>query len=128
MKGNHLVLRFTACVSMLPPLLTLVSYRMPPTLFYDILIFFFLGVTAQGIWLGFPNALLDISPDDNRPTYVGFMNTMIAPVLFLPAIGGALIDYLSFAILFILSLLASFAAIFFAMRFNLSRKDIRLQL
>ena len=121
-KGNHHVLRLTAAVSMLPPLLILTSYRIPPLLFYDLFIFFLLGVTAQGIWLGFPNALLDISPDEKRPTYVGFMNTMIAPVLFLPAIGGMLIDYLSFTILFAISFIASLFAIFFALQFNVAQK------
>jgi MFS family permease len=121
-KGNHHVLRLTAVVSMFPPLLILASYRTPPMLLYDLFIFFLLGVTAQGIWLGFPNALLDISPDEKRPTYVGFMNTMIAPVLFLPAIGGILIDYLSFTMLFALSFIASLFAIFFALRFSSIQK------
>jgi MFS family permease len=129
-KGNQHVLSLTAAVSMLSPLLILVSYRFPPSLFYDLAIFFFLGVTAQGIWLGFPNALLDIAPEERRPTYIGFMNTMIAPVLLLPALGGILVDYLSFAVLFSISFAASLLAILFGLKFSRAQKAFaaRLQL
>lgn len=122
-KGNHFVLRGTAVISILPPVLILSSYTLPVSLFFDLFIFFLLGATIQGIWLGFPNALLDISPDEKRPTYVGFMNTMIAPVLFLPSIGGLLIDYISFKVLFTLSLLASIMAFFFAIKLNIKRGE-----
>lgn len=121
-RGNHQVLRFTAAVSMLPPLLILVSHRVPAHLSYDLLIFFLLGVTTQGTWLGFPNALLDIAPEEKRPTYVGFMNTMIAPVLFLPAIGGILIDYLSFTMLFTISFAASIVAVFFSFKYGSAQR------
>jgi MFS family permease len=121
-KGNHYVLCLTAAVSMLSPLLILVSYRISPLLVYDLFIFFLLGITIQGVWLGFPNALLDISPDEKQPTYVGFMNTMISPVLFLPAIGGILIDFLSFSTLFTISFTASLFAILFAIKFYRAQK------
>ncbi|MCK4576832.1 MFS transporter [candidate division WOR-3 bacterium] len=124
-KGNHLVLRGTAAISILPPILILLSYIKHINLAYDLFIFFLLGVTIQGIWLGFPNALLDISPSEKIPTYVGFMNTMIAPVLFLPIIGGLLIDYVSYNVLFSLSLSASILAFFFSMKFSLKKDIIR---
>jgi len=126
-KGNHFVLRGTAMVSLLPPLLILLSNILHVSLFFDLFIFFLLGVTIQGIWLGLPNALLDISPEEKRPTYVGFMNTMTAPVLFLPIIGGLLIDYISFNILFIFSLLASIIAFYFAMKLNIERHPIKAE-
>ena len=117
-KGNHLVLRLAALVTALPPILVFTSYLFNPNLIFDLSIFFLLGFGIQGIWVGFPNALLDISPENKRPTYVGFMNTMIAPVLFLPTVGGLIIDYVSFNSLFVLSLLASISAFIFATKFK----------
>ena len=65
--------------------------------------------------------LRDISPNERRTTYVEFINTMITPVLFLPIVDGLLIDYISFNILFILSILASIVAFMFAMKLNIQR-------
>jgi len=123
-KGNHSVLRVTAIISILPPSLIMISHFFPPNLCFALVIFIFLGITIQGTWLGFPNALLDIAPDKKRPTYVGFMNTMIAPALFLPIVGGILIDKYSFYIVFIISFLASIFAFFFSMKFNTERGNI----
>jgi len=122
-KGNHYVLRVTSVVSILPPSLILITCLFPVTLYFDLFIFFLLGASIQGLWLGFPNALLDISPDERRPTYVGFMNTMITPILFLPIVGGLLIDYISFNILFIVSILASIVAFMFAMKLKIQRGE-----
>jgi MFS family permease len=119
--GNHIVLRYTSLISILPPILILSSNLFPFSLLLDLLIFFLLGVSIQGIWLGFPNALLDISPDKKIPTYAGFMNTMISPVLFLPMIGGLLVDHLSFFILFSISIVASVFALLFSQRFSIRR-------
>jgi len=121
-KGNHIVLKWTSVISILPPTLILISYLFSANLLYDLLIFLLLGITIQGVWLGFPNALLDISPDGKRPTYVGFMNTMITPALFLPIVGGILIDFTSFKLLFALSLLASLAALIFAAKLKILKR------
>lgn len=123
-KGNHFVLRIAAFITIFPPILILSSYLLPVNLLYDLFIFFVLGCAIQGLWVGFPNALLDISPKEKRPTYVGFMNTMMAPVLFLPTLGGLLIDYISFKILFTFALLASIFAFFFAMKFYVQRGEV----
>ena len=59
-----------------------------------------LGFTLSGVRLGQINYMLDVSPDAERPTYLGFMNTFLAPVLLLSMLGGYIIERTSFEALF----------------------------
>jgi hypothetical protein len=58
------------------------------------------------------NYLLEISPEAERPIYVGIMHTLTAPSVFLSAVGGIIIQLTTFTFLYILVLLISFGAIF----------------
>jgi hypothetical protein len=58
------------------------------------------------------NYLLEISPEAERPIYVGIMHTLTAPSVFLSAVGGIIIQLTSFRFLYILTLLVSFGGIF----------------
>jgi MFS family permease len=58
------------------------------------------------------NMLLTIAPAAQRATYVGFLNTVLGVVIFVPVLGGILVDLVGFEVLFLLSLaLAAFALI-----------------
>jgi hypothetical protein len=115
--GNKIVLVLVSGIAIVSPLLAVLGGR------YEWLgntwgfgtVFFFLGFTLSGIRLGQTNYMLDVSPETERPTYLGFMNTILAPVLLLSMLGGYIIERTSFEALFfavigtaVLALLISF--------------------
>ena len=107
----RIVLRLTASVTILPPMLVLSStvVKMPLVLYG--LIFFFLGAFYSGIRTGYQSFLLAIAPEQERPTYVGMMNTFIAPTLLFSGIGGLILDMTSFSVLYMFVLLLGLGAI-----------------
>lgn len=66
---------------------------------------------------------LNMAPSMSRPTYLGFMNTLIFPMAFVPVLAGALLEVMSYESVFIMSAIMSALAIYFAI--NLSNVDKR---
>jgi MFS family permease len=113
---NREVLLITAIMSSFPPLIFFAFhfFRLPVFLYSSI--FFFLGAINTGLNMGYMNYLLEISPEPERPIYVGLLHTLTAPTVFLSAIGGIIIQVSSFDFLYILVLLISFAAIYISLK------------
>jgi|YNPNPStandDraft_1061719.scaffolds.fasta_scaffold01741_5 MFS family permease len=64
-------------------------------------VFMMLGVVNSAWMLGFTNYLLEIAPEEIRPTYVGLSNTMAGAVMmFVPMAGGWLLEVSSYPVLF----------------------------
>jgi MFS family permease len=100
--GNKIVLVLVSGVAVLSPVLAILSNRimwLGSTWSFGI-VFFLLGFTLSGVRLGQTNYMLDVSPEAERPTYLGFMNTFLAPVLLLSMLGGYIIEKASFETLF----------------------------
>jgi MFS family permease len=110
--SNSLVLFLTALCSSLPPILLLSSLllRLPPELFF--FIFFFLGATNSGTIIGGTNYLLEISPEKERPIYIGFLNSLVGPTIFLSGVGGLIIQIASFTLLYLILLITAIIAVF----------------
>jgi len=66
--------------------------------------------------VGFMTYMLNISPSLNRPTYIGFMNTILFPVSFVPVLGGALVSLISYEGVFAISIGMGLLAFFMATR------------
>ena len=66
--------------------------------------------------VGFMTYMLNISPELSRPTYIGFMNTVLVLVSFVPAIGGLLVPFIGYKGLFIISIVSSGIALLMACR------------
>lgn len=116
--GNKIVLVLVSAVALVSPLLAIMSARLMclgNTLCIGI-IFFFLGFTLSGIRLGQNNYMLDVSPEAERPTYLGFMNTLLAPIMLLSMLGGFIIERTSFEVLFIVVMFAAALALLVAIR------------
>jgi MFS family permease len=64
------------------------------------------------------NLLLDIAPAAERPTYIGFLNTVLGLATLVPIIGGSLVDQIGFEPVFALA--AGLAALAFGVSFGLS--------
>ena len=122
--GNRIVLNLTAAVSAASPAIALFSTVAAPlrgTAGFAAA-FFFLGFTMSGLRLGHSNYMLDLSPESERPTYLGFMNTFLAPVMMLSAVGGFIVEKTSFEILFAVALGAGLVALTFATQLEEPRR------
>lgn len=78
-------------------------------------VFFFGGAMMSGGMMGFSNYLLELAPEKERPLYVGLGNTLSAPGLMAPLLGGWLASVWSYegtfalgAVVGVASLVASF--------------------
>ncbi|HID92643.1 MAG TPA: MFS transporter [bacterium (Candidatus Stahlbacteria)] len=112
--GAKEVLKYASILTAILPIFVFIKVGIPAA-------FFLMGASLTGVFVGYQSALLDIAPPMKRPTYVGFMNTMVAPSLFLPLIGGAIIQLTSYKFLFFISLIAAVVAFFTSKGITLKR-------
>jgi MFS family permease len=112
---NRLVLMISAAFSGICPLLVLSHMAFAIPVWTYGAIFFFLGATISGLDLGYMNYLLQIAPEERRPIYVGFLNTVVGPTLFLSAAGGLIIQFSSFEFLYAIMLVISVGAVFLSL-------------
>lgn len=70
-------------------------------------VFVLSGLALGGARIVNNNMLLTIAPPTERPTYIGFLNTLLGIVIFVPVIGGAVVDTLGFGVLFVASFLVT---------------------
>ncbi len=122
--GNRIVLNLTAMVSATAPLIALLATVAAPLRgvagFGSV--FFFVGFAMSGLRLGHSNYMLDLAPESERPTYLGFMNTFIAPVMLLSAVGGLVVEMTSYVTLFAIALGASLFALVFGLQLEEPRR------
>ena len=78
------------------------------------LVFFILGGSMDGFRLSFGNLILIIAPEDKRPVYVALSATISSVGLFFPIIGGALLNYINYNLLYVLTILMLSLGIFFS--------------
>lgn len=77
----------------------------PPSLMWFFgAVFLLQGLANSAHGIGHIAYLLDIAPADERPTYYGLANTVLGPLYFLPALGGALLDRVGFVSVFAVAL------------------------
>jgi len=93
-QGNRHVITGTSLCLMVIPILALVLAFVGSDqitwLFYPI--FFLIGAGMAGTFIGFKSYLLDIAPEDRRPTYIGITNTVMGGAALFPALGGVMAD------------------------------------
>jgi MFS family permease len=80
------------------------------------LVFFLLAAAGSGAFIGYTNHLLAIAPEEARPIYIGVQNTLFALTTFLPLLGGVLLRFGSFRLLFGLATLLGMAGAVVALR------------
>jgi len=95
----RLVLFLIGLLSMFTPIMALFLPAVNRNLYISV--FFMIGLTFKGLSLGISNYLLEIAPKEAVPSYVAVKNFMQLPTVLYPLIGGFLVDYISFAFLFI---------------------------
>ncbi len=130
-KGNHALLAvgtYFLGVSILVPLtvawvprmavdptaLVGLSYPFDARIAYYALTFVFSGFAQSGMYTGRMTYILDIAPEDRRPTYTNFMNAFVLPQGVLPIFAGALVALISYQNMFIVALAFVPVAIYIA--------------
>jgi MFS family permease len=79
-------------------------------------------MNARGI--GFMTYSLNMAPSISRPTYLGFLNTFMFPLSFIPVLSGWLTRVTSYETLFIISIATSVCAVYFAIKLsNVDERD-----
>ena len=49
------------------------------------------------------NMVLTVAPPAERATYVGFLNAILGMVIFVPVLGGLVVDMLGYLVIFVAS-------------------------
>ncbi|MBT3533730.1 MAG: hypothetical protein HN478_07620 [Rhodospirillaceae bacterium] len=55
---------------------------------------------VNGMTIGYLGYLMEISPDDRRPAYSSYFNTLASPAALLPLVGAAIADVLALEAVF----------------------------
>lgn len=120
--GVRWLLIITAGLMGIPPALAFSSGILPTSLQMPafLLIFIVGGILANGMMVGFMAYMLNIAPPRNRPSYIGFMNTLLMPVSFGPLLAGFLAPHIGYQWLFAISVGICVAAF----RIGLKLKEI----
>jgi MFS family permease len=63
-------------------------------------VFSLLGAAGNGGKIAQLGYLMEVSPDERRPAYSGYFNTLIAPATILPIFSAALAEATSYAVIF----------------------------
>ncbi len=120
-RGIAAVIRVASGLGVSLPLMALGMLAIGPSLPAGLLlalfglVFVVMGAMTNAVAAGFTNYLLDISPAEERTTYVGFANTFNGLILVMPLVGGWILAQFSWVALFCVTAavgLAGFAASF----------------
>lgn len=114
--GNRLLLLISTGIYLLVPVIAFASYYVKPVPFhapflngYDmrgmvfILAFVVSGLAVRGRGIGDLNYMLELAPEDKRPSYLAFMSVLLAPTVFVPLVAGLIAELFSFRTSFALS-------------------------
>ena len=136
--GNRLLAITSISIFLLSPILVLISlvlienfdlgWETPlgyitPALTCLILAQAIFTTSSGGFMISRMNYLLEIAPEEYRPSYIAFMNIMLAPTAVFPVLGGLIVNYFSFQISFWLSFLFGLFALYYAHKLGEPRQQ-----
>ena len=79
-------------------------------------LFFAVGALVNGMTIGYLGYLMEISPNERRPAYSAYFNTLASPAALLPLVGAAIADVLSLAAVFVVAASAALFQIYLFVR------------
>jgi MFS family permease len=115
--GSKRVIQGSAMCSLIVPLFAwlappLLAAHGPGALTYGYAVtFFLLGAIINGVWIGYTNFVLESVGDKERASYVGLTNTLGAPAVLFPILGGWVIGVTSYHVVFAVAAAAAAAAL-----------------
>jgi hypothetical protein len=98
--GNKKVIQTSTFIGLIIPFIALGSFLIQHSFSY-IVLFILIGFFISGRTIGKDNYLLDISPSKERPKFISLTGTLLFPVSLFPLLGGFIVQYVSYHILFL---------------------------
>ena len=71
------------------------------------ILFGLIGVLLNGMTIGYLGYLMEISPDDRRPAYSAYFNSLASPAALLPLAGAAIVQIVSIHAVFVAAIMAA---------------------
>ncbi len=99
--GNKKVIQISSFFGLMVPIIALMTQFKNELLY--LLLFAIIGFFIAGRTIGNTNYLLDIAPSKDRPIYISLTGTLLFPVSLFPLIGGLIVQYISYNMLFIIT-------------------------
>ncbi len=99
--GNKKVIQISTFAGLMVPIVALMTQFKNELLY--LLLFAIIGFFISGRSIGNTNYLLDIALPRDRPIYISFTGTLLFPVSLFPLIGGLIVQYISYNMLFIIT-------------------------
>ena len=134
--GNRLLLLISTGIYLLVPAIAFASYYVNPIPLhipflngYDLRIMTFVlafvisGLALRGRGIGDLNYLLELAPEDKRPSYLAFMSVLLAPTVFVPLVAGVIAELISFQASFALSFAFCVAAFLYMLKLGEPRNQ-----
>ncbi|MDZ4720825.1 MAG: MFS transporter, partial [Roseiflexaceae bacterium] len=111
-SGNRMLVLVSAALAIVPPFLVLAGPALVRALALGSdgmlwalgLVFLAAGAANDGSMLAGNTYLLEVVPEDERPSYMGLANTTLGLVTFLPVLGGLLVAWLGYNGTFVIAL------------------------
>jgi MFS family permease len=132
-RGNRIVLVLTALIALVPPLIVLaliqnggVAEEGTNGWFFWLMCLTFVinGFARSGRFISNMMYLLEDAPEDFRPLYVGFMNSLSFPFMLSPALGGWIVYAFGFSRLFVVSMVFALVSLVISARLSEPRGRI----
>lgn len=105
--GKLRLLQVVALVRILPPLGVLALLGTGTGLVGFGVLFVVIGAMMNGATIGYLGYLMEISPDDRRPAYSAYFNTLASPAALLPLLGAVFVSLISIHAVFVAAILAA---------------------
>lgn len=99
--GNKKVIQISTFAGLMVPIVALMT-QFKNELSY-LLLFAIIGFFIAGRTIGKTNYVLDVAPSRDRPIYISLTGTLLFPVSLFPLIGGLIVQYISYNMLFIIT-------------------------
>ena len=124
--GSKSLLIASSSLACVGPIIATLTRYLPES--YQTSYYFLVFVTSQsymsGSIIAYMTYSLNLAPSMSRPTYLGFINTLLFPMSFAPFLAGALLKIMSYESMFILSASMTALAIYFAIKLsNVDKRD-----
>ena len=132
-RGNRIVLVLTALLALAPPLIVLALIQNGGVaeqgtsgwVFWLMCLTFVInGFARSGRFISNMMYLLEDAPEDFRPLYVGFMNSLSFPFMLSPALGGWIVYAFGFSELFIVAMVFAVVSLVVSARLSEPRGRI----
>lgn len=116
--GPRGVMITSALPAFLSPAFALVASLVAPITGVPLLyaVYALMGVVGVSAMLGYTNAMLELAPEAQRPTYMALGHTLIGLSALFPLLGGLILRWTSFPVLFGLACVAPLAGFALSLR------------